>query len=176
MSRSTASAWPDGIGPEHVRELTGWRHHASPLSLVVFGVVVALALSGILGHERDWEVTSGDATLRVHMPETIRNGEFLEIQLEVESATAIGELVIGVEASLWQDITVNTMVPAATEESSEDGELWFTFAALDPGTTFLWKVDAQVNPDSIGGTEGTITVYDGDEPLVSQPIRMTVLP
>ena len=39
----------DIAGPRvHIRPIEGWRRHASPLSLVVFGVVVALALSGWL--------------------------------------------------------------------------------------------------------------------------------
>lgn len=176
MSTSTASAWPDGIGPEHVEEAPAWRRHASPLSLVVFGAVVALALLGLLGHERQWVATDNGTTLSIHMPETIRNGEFLELRIGVQAEEAVGQLVIGVEASLWQDMTVNTMIPAASEEASEDGEYRFTFGPLEAGTAFLLKVDAQINPDIIGGNAGAVTVYDGDEALVSTDLRITVLP
>jgi hypothetical protein len=73
-------------------------------------------------------------------------------------------------------MTINTLIPAASEEASERGEFRFTFGALEAGTEFLMKVDAQVNPDIVGGNEGTVTVYDGEDVLAEVEIRMTVLP
>ena len=175
MSTETPT-FPDGIADEHIRPIQGWRRHASPLSLVVFGVVVALALSGWLGRERTWSAEAGGAALEVHVPEIIRNGEFLEMRIRVSSDTPIAELVIGIDETLWEDVTVNTMIPAATDEASEDGEVRFTFAELPAGTAFLFKVDMQINPDIVGGNSGTLTVYDGEAELVSTGLSITVLP
>jgi hypothetical protein len=176
MSNTSPHAYPDGIATEHVEEIAGWRRHASPLSLLVFGAVVLLALTGFLGHERDWEASSDGTTLQVHQPEIIRNGEFLELRISVDSDGGIGALGIGIDQSLWEDLTINTMIPAATEESSEDGAFRFTFGELEPGTSFLLKIDAQINPDFLGSNDGTITIYDGDEALVSTTVSMQVLP
>ncbi len=167
---------PDGISDEHVEPVTGWRRHASPLSILVFGGVIVLGMTGLLGHERDWRTEANGVELRVHSPEIIRNGEFFEIRVDVESSEPIGELVIGVDASLWEDVTVNTMIPAAADEESADGEFRFIFASLDAGTPFAFKVDLQVNPDILGGNEGAVTVYDGEEPLAGTDISITVLP
>jgi len=167
---------PEGIHERHERPMRGWRRHANPLSIVAFGVVVALGLSGALGHERDWEAAEGGVELAIHAPEVIRNGEFLEMRFRVTSQEPITELTIGVEALLWEDLTVNTMIPAATDESSEDGELRFTFSELNAGTEFLWKVDLQVNPDIVLGNAGRVTVYDGTDPLVSTDVKIDVLP
>jgi hypothetical protein len=168
---------PDGIGDEHARPTAGWRRHASPLSLAVFGAVIALSLFGVLGHERDWRAQRDGVSLEVHAPETIRNGEFFETRVSVESDDrSIDELVIGIEQALWEDVTVNTMIPAATEEESVDGAFRFTFAELEPGTVFLLKFDLQVNPDIVGGNEGRVTVYDGDEVLVETMVSTAVLP
>lgn len=175
MTDAYASA-PEGIREEHERPIAAWRRHASPFSLAAFGVVLALGLTGVLGHERTWTATADGVELRVHAPEVIRNGEFFEIRVHVESEDPIGTLVIGVDATLWEDMTVNTMIPASTDESSEDGELLFDFPTLEPGTAFLWKVDLQVNPDIVLGNEGTITVYDADDPLVETDVTINVLP
>ncbi len=174
--RDAASPPPQGIEEEHWRPVAGWRRHASPLSLAVFGVVVALGLGGFLGHERDWTASEAGTRLSVHAPEVIRSGEFFEIRITVESDEQLDELVIGLSQGLWEDITVNTLVPAASEESSEDGEFRFTFAELAAGTPFLLKVDAQINPDIVGGNDGSVTVYDGDEELTSVAVSLTVLP
>jgi hypothetical protein len=171
-----STPYPDGIDERHVRPVEGWRRHASPLSLAVFGAVVALALLGLLGHERQWEARGGSTSLSVHMPEIIRNGEFFEMRVTIESGEPIGELAIGIDQALWEDMTVNTLIPAATDETSEDGEFRFTFAELAAGTPFLFKVDVQVNPDIFGGNEGVVTVYDGEEELTRVGVEIAVLP
>jgi hypothetical protein len=176
MSTTGRLTPPDGIGEEHERPVEGWRRHASPLGLVVFGTVIALALTGLLGHERDWRADANGAALQIHAPETTRSGEFLEMRIRVTSAEPIGELVIGVEGSLWEDLTVNTMIPAATEEESVNGEFRFVFAPLAPETAFDLKVDLQVNPDIVGGNDGLVTVYDGEQALVGTRISIMVLP
>jgi hypothetical protein len=175
MSNDT-TALPDGIGDDNVAPLERWRRHASPLALVVFGAVVLLGLTGMLGHERDWRAEVGGTSLAVHAPETIRNGEFFEMRISVESDEPIDELGVGVATSLWEDMTVNTMIPAAAEEASQDGEFRFTFDRLEGGSVFELKVDLQVNPDIVGGNEGDITVYDGEDAVIEVSIGMAVLP
>jgi hypothetical protein len=173
---SQSTTLPDGIEDKHVRPIEGWRRHASPLSLVAFGVVVALALSGWLGRERTWSAEGRGTALEVHTSEIIRNGEFLEMRVRVTSDAPIAELVIGIDESLWEDVTVNTMIPAATDETSEDGEVRMTFARLAAGTAFLFKVDMQINPDIVLVNAGTLTIYDGDAELVATDLSITVLP
>ena len=167
---------PDGIEERHWRPLGSLGRHASPIALVVFGLVVALALSGLLGREGTRRAQGSGTTLAVHAPEIIRNGEFFEVRIRVESEEPIGTLTLGIEQSLLEDMTVNTMIPAAAEEESAGGEFRFAFAALEPGTGFLAKIDLQVNPDIVGGNDGTVTVYDGETPLVEVPVSIAVLP
>jgi hypothetical protein len=167
---------PDGIREEHVAPRTGWRRHASPLSLVVFGTVIMLALTGMLGHERDWRAQADGVSLAVHGPETTRNGEFFEIRVTVETDTRIDDLTIGVAKTLWEDMTVNTMIPAATEETGTDEEFRFTFGPLEAGARFDFKIDLQVNPDIVGGNQGSLTIYDGERRITSVDIGIMVLP
>jgi hypothetical protein len=169
-------AAPDGIEKRNQQPIADWRRHASPLSLVVFGAVVALGLSGLLGHERDWTASGGGVDVRIHAPEVIRNGEFLELRVTLESDGPLAAPAIGLDAALWEDMTVNTMIPAATTETSAGGELRFEFEPIEAGVPFLWKVDMQVNPDTVGGNAGTVTIYDGGDRLVSADVSIDVLP
>jgi hypothetical protein len=170
------SSPPDGIRDEHARPVEGWRYHASPLSLLVFGAVIAIGMAGLLGREAVWRAERNGVTLAVHSSEIIRNGEFFEMRISVESDAPLSELVIGIEESLWEDMTVNSMIPGAADEESADGEFRFTFAELEAGTPFLLKVDLQVNPDIVAGNHGAITVYDGEEPMATTDVSITVLP
>ena len=167
---------PDGIGEEHVGPMGGWRRHASPLALFVFGAVMVLGMTGLLGREADWRAEGNGVRLEVHTSEILRNGEFFEMRVRVETDRTLDELVIGVESALWEDMTVNTMIPAASDETATDGEFRFTFAELEAGTPFLMKIDLQVNPDIVAGNEGVVTLYDGEEPLAATDVTIVVLP
>jgi len=176
MTSDSMGTYPDGISDGHIRPVTGWRRTASPVGLVVFGLVVVLAFSGLLGHERTWEAAGQAASLEVHAPEIIRNGEFFEMRVRVASHEPIGELIVGIDEALWEDMTVNTLIPAATEETNVDGETRFAFSELAAGTTFLFKIDVQVNPDIVLGNEGSVTIYDGSDELATADLSITVLP
>jgi hypothetical protein len=167
---------PQGIEERHWTSLDAWRRRASPLSLVVFGTVVVLGLTGFFGHERDWVEERDGARLEVHAPEIIRNGEFFEIRIGVRSERPIEDLSIGVAQTLWEDVTVNTMLPAPSEEGGTDGEFRFGFGELPADTAFLLKVDLQINPDILGGNVGAVTVYDGGDPIAQVDVGITVLP
>lgn len=166
---------PDGIEEQHIRS-SGWREHANPVGVVLLGAVLLAALLGLAGKEVDRSASANGLTLAWHAPERIRNGEFLEMRITLDATQPVERLVLGVDAELWEDLTINTLIPAPTEEVSQDGEFLFDFGALKPGATLLVKVDAQINPDRLGRNEGTLTAYDGDQALVQLPLHMDVLP
>ena len=168
--------YPDGLQREHTVAGGYWRRHASPMALLLLLALVLTGISGALGHERDWTARAGGVALDVHAPEVLRNGEILEMRVAVTADRPIGVLVIGLSDELWRDMTVNTMIPAASDERSRDGELRFSYGPLEPGVRFLLKVDLQANPDIVLGTAGHITVYDGERALVSTSMAITVLP
>ena len=176
MTNERHATPPDGIRDDHIRPAEGGRRHASPLPIFVFGAVVVLGLAGLLGREADFRAEENGVDLNVHSPEIIRNGEFFEIRVRVDSSEPIDELVIGVGEGLWEDVTVNTMIPAAAEEVHADGEFRFAFAELEPNAPFLFKVDLQVNPDILGGNDGAVTVYDGERKLATVDVSIAVLP
>jgi hypothetical protein len=173
---SADERWPDGLSAEHQRATTGWRRQARPAALALLAVLMAASLAGLAGVEETLIEEAGAATVIWHAPARIRNGEFFEMRLQVAAHEPIDELVVGVDAGLWEDFTINTFFPAATEEASEDGELRFTFGPLEAGGSFLMKVDAQINPDMLWRNEGTVTVYDGERAIAELPIVMEVLP
>ena len=172
MGRS--EAWPDGVEERHAGRRG--RFHALPIGLVVLSLAVLAALLGFAGREETVNVSGGGVRLEWHAPTVIRNGEFLEMRIRIDAEDAIARPVLGIDATVWEDLTVNTFIPAATDESSRAGEFRFEFAALEAGGSLLIKVDAQINPDILGGNAGTVTVYDGDAALVTLPVQIEVLP
>jgi hypothetical protein len=168
---------PDGIEPGHLTAEGAFEQHASPLSLLVLGLVVALGLTGWAG--APWTVTTralDQAQLEVDMPAVISTGDLYETRIRVQAQQDIGKLQIAMSPGLWHEMTVNTMIPAPEAETYEDGAFRYSFAALEQGQEFLFKIDAQVNPRFFGALDGDIRVYDDGKLLAVSRRHIRVMP
>ncbi|MDI3379936.1 hypothetical protein ACFPPF_12195 [Xenophilus aerolatus] len=167
---------PHGLQEAHLRP-RWYDRHASPLSVVVLGLLMVLGLTGWLGHAglESRSAEGPGASFRVEMPAVIRTGDFFEMLVHVHARQDIRRLELEIEPSLWQNITVNGMVPAPDKESGEDGTFNFQFGALKPGQDALIKVSAQINPRLLGRVEGDIRLKDSGQPLATLHRSMKVL-
>ena len=172
----TASPYPDGIDPVHAEPRGGaWRRWIAILLLA--GVMLAALLGAFGGGKvRPLIVENRGARLEVATPRVIRNGVFFETRLRVVARQPIDKAVITVDASLWRDMTINTMIPAPSEEQVKDGAFRFDYGSLKPGETLDIKIDGQINPPLFAGTRGRIALFDDERELAALPLRITVLP
>ena len=170
-------AAPDGISEEPTGDGL-WNRHASPVSILILGSILACAFAGFTGGQPSPKEVAdfGRATLAVKTPHIIRNGEFFETEIEISPVAAIGDATVAISADLWRDMTVNTMIPAAGTESFAEGRYRFAYGPLKAGQTLRIKVDGQINPPLFAGTEGEISLYDGERLVGRQPLRIKVLP
>lgn len=177
MSAQPQSDPPEGIDKRHTLPHRGPAKHASVISILLLGGILAVAATGVLGGSTT-TVQRESAAVRAELevPTVLRNGEFFEMRVEVSARRPIANLGVGVGAKLWRDVTVNTMIPAATEETFRDGSYQFSFGRLEQSKRFVSKIDGQINPARRGPTEGTVDILDGDRVLLSIPLQITVLP
>ncbi len=173
-----ANPFPDGIGQQHLEPGRGARRHSSTLSLLLLAGLLALAFSGVLGGGPNIRKSAenGRAAITYDGPRFIRNGMLFEADAIVRANQPIGKLVLAVTPSLINDMTMNTMEPAAGQETYEDGAFRFTYGKLDKGDTFNAKFDFQINPSILGGNAGHIAVYDDQTLLIDLPVAITVFP
>jgi hypothetical protein len=168
---------PDGIIDQH-QVPPRYARHASIFSLSVLGGLLALAATGSLGGGKNPTVTmTGDAVaVDLNMPSVIRNGQFFETRIAITALRPMSEVVIAVEPSLWRDFTVNSMIPAASEERFKGGLYQFSYGELGQGERLFVKVDSQINPALFGGTSGQLIVLDKDTVVARIPLSIRVLP
>jgi hypothetical protein len=172
------TAFPDNLGESHVKGSPGRDRIASLIALVLLAVLIATAFTGALGGRRSptAKVVTPAVSLSIKTPRTLRNGMFFETEIAVTPRRPLQDLTIAVDRALWKDFTVNTMIPAASDETFEDGRYRFSYGAVGAGKSLVVKVDSQINPALIGGTAGQVAVYDGDILLAELPVAMKVRP
>jgi len=114
--------------------------------------------------------------LELKVARPLRSGLFFETHIRVTARQAIAKPVIGVDASLWRDLTINSQVPAPANERFKDGQYRFEYGPLKAGETLEVKIDGQTNPPLIGRVSGSVTLLDDDTPLTEAHVTIPVLP
>ena len=176
-AKARSAPFPDGIQERDVAEKQGIRRRESAIALGALTLVVLASLVGAFGRpDSARTATTERAELEVFGPSLIRNGEFFEMRFRVRAGETLSNAVIGIDESVWEDITVNTIIPGPVEETHRGGQLRFALGEVTAWSEFLLKVDLQINPDFVGENEGRIALFDGDEQITSLEYELGVLP
>ncbi|MFA7439388.1 MAG: hypothetical protein WCZ66_00285 [Sphingomonadaceae bacterium] len=172
------ATFPDGIDADDVRPRRIFPSHSSPFSLLVLGGILLLAMTGWAGGQpnRIFVEDTDGVRLEVSWPKITRNGLIFETRIRIEPKRPVDDLVLGVSSSLWRDITINSMIPAATGEESRRGLFRFSYGTAEAGEVIEIKIDGQINPPLFGGTQGHIAIFDDEVELARIPLTMEVRP
>lgn len=170
--------YPDGLSDGHARPPGGVHRHASLLSIAVLGGLLATAMTGVLGGGPSTATVAEApaASLSVDMPRRLRNGMFFEMRVTIRARRDLAKPAIVLPPALWRDLTINTTVPAPSEEGMEGEAFRFDYGALKAGETLVVKIDGQINPPLVGRNAGTVALYDGGTRVAALPVELTVLP
>ena len=173
---AASNDFPDGIDRAHTRATSG--SAASWIRVSIIGLLLLVGLAGWLGGGPTAEriVSNPAVEMRVHVPAPIRNGMLFEWRIAVTARAPVDDAVVAIPAVLWRDTTINSLIPAASEEEHKDGEFRFHFGPLEPGETLLFKVDGQVNPPHFQSGKGPIRLLDGERELARSMVDLKVVP
>lgn len=168
---------PQGINNDHINGHK-WKRHASPGSILLLSALLIAAAIGYFGgqpHPRR-TVDRAAATIDMEFPDILRNGQFFEMRAKITAKQDFEDLRVGISATYWHDLTINSMVPAPEKETFKDGEYRFSFGPVKSGEEFAIKIDGQINPPLFAGTNGHITLLDGEKIQATVPVNLTVIP
>ena len=171
-----ADQYPEGISARHRsgdsnRHVIWWR-------IGLIALILLAALFGLLGGAPapTRQATNAAATLAITTPDRLRNGMLFETRVSAMAKRPIEDAVIAVPPGMWRDMTVNSMIPAPTEEEFAGGEFRFHFGALRAGERLAIKIDGQVNPPRYSNSSGRLRLLDGEAELVVLPFSLKVIP
>jgi hypothetical protein len=170
---------PDTIILRRDRDL-GPRQNDIWIRRVLFGLIClvpVLALFNLFGQRPDTATgAAAAAQLSVSAPSRVRGGLLYQARFTITAKKKLDQAELVLARGWIQDLTINTMEPSPISESSQDGQLGLDLGPIDAGQTYVLFIDYQVNPTNVGRQDQTVTLYDGNQALVTLHRTLTVFP
>ena len=158
----------------HGRDLEVW---ARRLVLLAFAVVPLLALFNVFGQSASVATASTSAVkLTVRSPTHVRGGLLYEVRFTIEARQDIKNATLALGGGWANGLTMNTIEPSPTDETSNNGDLSFQLGSIQAGHSFVLHLQYQVNPTTTGTRKQQVALLDGNTPLVSLTRHLTVFP
>jgi len=176
---SSDSDAPDQIDLASQRDLRGrgkeiWVRRS--LATLV-AVIPVIALFNIFGQRADTALTNAPAaTLAVHVPPAVRGGLLFETRFTITARQPIQDAVLRLSPEWADGLTINTIEPAPSDESSANGWLSFDLGAISAGDSYQLHMQYQVNPTTTGGRDLHVKLLDGTTTLTTLTRHLRVWP
>ena len=140
-------------------------------------VVPVLALLNLFGQRPDTSTGSAPAaSLSVSSPSRVRGGLLYQARFRITAKKKLNQAALVLDRGWLDGLTINTIEPSPVSESSKDGKLAFDIGPISAGQSYVFVLDFQVNPTSVGRQGQGLTLYDGDRALITIHRTLTIFP
>jgi hypothetical protein len=145
--------------------------------LCCIAVLPLLALLNVFGqHPTTTSVSSAAASMNVTAPDRLRSGLIFQVRVQVTARRDIKEMEIVFDKGWWESMSVNSLVPEPSEESSEEGKVVLTYGKLAAGQQHVNWIYFQVNPTNVAKRTENVELRDGSTPLLRIHRAITIFP
>lgn len=140
-------------------------------------IVPVLALANLFGQSPESSSAAvAAARFSVTAPSRVRSGLLYQARFRIDAKVRLAQAEL-VLARGWLDgLTINTIEPSPTSETSQDGKLALDLGPIQRGQSYVLYADFQVNPTTVGRQDQTVTLYDGNRALVTLHRTLTIFP
>ena len=174
-----AGSLPDGLSVERNRDLRGRARHPQyrRVLLGLVAVLPVLALLNVFGQRPTVSTARAlPADLRVTAPARLRSGLIFQVRVEVVAHRAISTPQLIFSQGWWESMSVNSLEPNPTDETSSNGRVVLTYNKLTAGHTLIVWLYFQVNPTNVGKRSEDIELNDGSQQITSIHRSLTIFP
>jgi hypothetical protein len=173
------SAPPDGLTPERHRDLRGRTRHTWYRRglLCVIAVLPLLALLNFFGQRPT--VTSAHAIaadLQVTAPARLRSGLIFQVRVDVTAHSDIAKPQLVFDKGWWESMSVNSLEPNPSNESSQNGRVVLSYDKLAAGHSLTQWLYFQANPTNVGNRSEDVELDDGSKQLMRVHRSLTIFP
>jgi hypothetical protein len=170
---------PDGLVLRRNRDLAGRRRHPAyrRAALVGIAAIPALALLNVFGQKPTTTTASaGPASLSITAPDRLRGGLIFQVRATVVAHALIHSLNLVFDPGWWESMSVNSIEPQPTTETSTNGKVVLGYGKLPAGQKFVAWLYFQVNPTNVGDRREDVWADDGATVLVHLHRSLTIFP
>ena len=166
-----AGTAPDYLDVDRHRDWAG-RTYERWLPNTLFALLCLLpllALLNVFGQTPDTVRAAnpnGAATLELQAPTAVRSGLLWQARFDIHANREIKDAVLVLETGWLEQMSVNTIEPSPANESSKDGALALDLGDIPAGKTWRQYLQFQANPVNAGTQGQSVTLYDGNVPLL----------
>jgi hypothetical protein len=158
------------------RKLEEWMPR---LGLAIYSLIPLLALFNLFGQRPAVEKVAnpnGVATMQLSAPTKVRGGLLFQARFDIRAHKEIKDAVLVLDSGWAESMTINTIEPGASSETSRDGSLALDLGDIPAGKTWRQYLQFQANPVNAGSQSQGVTLYDGDVPLLHMNRTIHVWP
>lgn len=173
------SALPDGLTLERHRDLRGRASHpwVRRALLAAIAVLPILALLNVFGQDPTTTSASGDgARLSVESPARLRSGLIFQTRVTVHASRDISQPTLLFDRGWWESMSVNSIEPQPSNESSQDGRVSLSFSKLSSGQDLVVWIYFQANPTNVGNRSEDVELDDGSQLVARVHRSLTIFP
>jgi hypothetical protein len=170
---------PTGLAEDRHVQLTGRRPAPWVRRGVVtlFVLVVAAGLLNVFGQEpQETTAASPGVALRVDAPTKVRGGVLYQGRFQITARRRIKSLRLVLGPGWTEQSQINTIEPAATDETSNGERLDLTYGTISAGQKLTVWMQFQVNPLGAGHRDQDVEILDGPKRLATIHRQVTVFP
>ena len=169
---------PDFLTLKHHRDEVG--RYEAPIRRGLVSLVALVLVAGLLNlfgqRPATTEAATSAATLKVYAADRVRGGLYYEARFTVTARQDLQNATLVLEPGWAEGITINTVEPSPVREASRDGNLVFELGHVPAGTSYIFFLQLQVNPTTIGHRSQDVALFDGDTFLTKVERSVTVYP
>ena len=170
---------PDTIVLKRDRDLDGRRNEIWVRRglFALLCVVPVLALLNVFGQHPGTSTSAAPAArLQMYAPARVRGGLLFEARFHVSALRDLKRATLVLAPGWLEGMTVNTIEPAPSSESSVNGNLALSLGHIRRGQSFLLFIQFQVNPINVGHRAQNVTLYDGGQKVLELHRTITIFP
>jgi len=140
-------------------------------------IVVVLALLNLFGQRPSTSTADASAaTFQLYAPSHLRGGLLYMARFRVTAKQDLKKATLILDQGWAENLTINTIEPAPTDETSDNGRLSLELGRLAAGETYALYMEFQVNPTNVGRQSQDVELRDGDSHIATISRTATVFP
>jgi len=171
---------PDSIVLKRDRDLDGrdWQIWLRRAFFSLLPIVALLGLLNVFGQHPSTKTANveGAASLELYAPDTVRSGLIWQARFHITAQRDIKDANLVLGSGWLESMTVNTIEPSPVGEASNNGRLSLDLGHIPAGQTYLLFIQFQTNPTNVGHRDASVTLKDGDSPILQMHRTITIFP